>query len=113
MISQDVAVNNNYVTVELLNAHMARLEAIMERNLALTRADIADFKAEIKQDIARIDSRIEVQNAKIDGLIHWNYWIIAVLVVIFIMPHVTEGFKAFFKSLADVFVSVFAPKSRN
>ena len=139
MTSQDVpSSNNNYVTVELLNAHMARLEAIMERNLALTRADIADlksdmanFKAEIKQDIAsvraeikevdnrlqmqiaQVDSKIEVQNAKIDGLVHWNYWIIAVLVVIFIMPHVIEGFKAFCKSLTEGMISLFARKSKN
>lgn len=44
MTSQD---NHNYLTVEVFNAHMARMEALLERNLAITRADIADFKSEV------------------------------------------------------------------
>ena len=121
MASQDISVNannNNYVTVELLNAHMSRMEALMEKNMALIRADIADFRTELKQDIANVrvelkqeiavlDRKVEVNGAKIDALYHWNYWIISLLLVVFFLPHVVEGFKAFFRSLSGTLATVF------
>ena len=161
MSSQDInlSANNNYVTVDLFNAHMARLEALMEKNHALIRADIADLKTELKQDIVNVrtelkqdianvrtelkqdiadlrtelkqdianvrsemgdmktelkaeisalEHKVAVNGAKIDGLYHWNYWIIAVFAVILIVPRVSEGLNMFFKSLGEVLISLFS-----
>ena len=142
-----MASNDNYVTVEMFNAGIARLEAMNERNLALIqkenaefrlqlredmnnfkneiRSDIEDFKHEIHSDIenfknetrsefsqihaeiAQLDKRIEVQNARIDDLFHWNYWIISIFVVAFLAPSILEAIKAFSKTLAGSIMAVF------
>ena len=128
--------NDNYITVELFNAGIARLEAMNERNLALIpkenaefrmqiREDINNFKNEIRSDIdnfknetraefsqihseiAQLDKRIEVQNARIEDLFHWNYWIISIFVVAFIAPSILEAIKTFSKTLARSVAAIF------
>ena len=102
MTSQD---SNNYVTVDVFNAHMARMEALLERNLAITRADIAEFKSEIKADIKSMNTRI-------DDLVHWNYWMIAFIVAMFMIPSVIEGVKSFFGALTRGLVRMFERKEK-
>ena len=124
--------NDNYVTVEMFNNGMARLEAINEKNLALIqkenaefrlqlREDMNDFKNEIRSEflqihselsqvhseIAQLDKRIEVQNARIEDLFHWNYWILTFIVAIVIGPALVEAVKAFSKSLAGSIAAIF------
>ena len=128
--------NDNYVTVEMFNAGMARLEAMNEKNLALIQKENAEFRLQLREDmnvfmnevkndiknfkdevhsefsqihaeIAQLDKRIEVQNARVDDLFHWNYWIIALFVATFLAPSILEAVKAFSKSLAGSIAAIF------
>ena len=128
--------NDNYVTVEMFNAGMARLEAMNEKNLALIQKENAEFRLQLREDmnvfmnevkndiknfkdevhsefsqihaeIAQLDKRIEVQNARVDDLFHWNYWIIALFVATFLAPSILEAVKAFSKSLAGSISTIF------
>ena len=135
--------NQQYITVELFNARMERLEAIIERNLAITRADIAEFKVEInskiadvhselkteiasvrselkaeiadvrselKAEIADVRSEVRIHSTRIDNLVHWNYWFIALFVAFFMMPSVIEGFRSTIKAITNGFVALFKRK---
>lgn len=131
--------NQQYITVELFNARMEKLEAIIERNLAITRADIADFKSEfkaeiadvrseianvrselkteiasvrseLKAEIADVRSEVRIQSTRIDNLVHWNYWFIALFVAFFLMPTVIEGVRSVFKSITDSVTALFRRK---
>ena len=128
--------NDNYVTVEMFNAGMARLEAMNEKNLALIQKENAEFRLQLREDmnvfmnevkndiknfkdevhsefsqihaeIAQLDKRIEVQNARVDDLFHWNYWIIALFVATFLAPSILEAVKAFSKNLAVSISAIF------
>ena len=121
--------NHIYIREDVFNARMDKLEAIIERNLAITRADIADFKADIKADatairselkteianvqselkaeIAELRSDVRVQTSRIDNLVHWNYWIIALFVAFFMLPSVLEGVRAVFKSISEGISALF------
>ena len=115
--------NQNYITADVFNAHMARIEALLERNLALTRADMAELKSEIKADInnlrtelksetSELRSDIKSMNTRIEDLVHWNYWIIAFIVALFMLPSVIEGVKSFFGALTKGIISVFKRKEK-
>ena len=128
--------NDNYITIEMFNAGIARLEAMNEKNLALIQKENAEFRMQIREDmnnfkneirsdienfknetraefsqihseIAQLDKRIEVQNARIEDLFHWNYWIISIFVVAFLAPSIIEAIKAFSKSLANSVAAIF------
>ena len=125
--------NNIYVREDVFHARMDKLEAVIERNLAITRADIADFKAEInskiadvrtelkteianvhselKTEIADLRSDVRVQSSRIDNLVHWNSWIIAIFVAFFMMPSVIEGVRAVFAALSKGITSFFKRKN--
>ena len=114
--------NNIYVREDVFHARMDKLEAVIERNLAITRADIADFKAEInskiadvrtelKAEIADLRSDVRVQSSRIDNLVHWNSWIIAIFVAFFMMPSVIEGVRAVFAALSKGITSFFKRKN--
>ena len=67
--------DKQYVTIELHDAQLERLEALIERNLARqeaiaanTRADIADVRGDIKELNAKIDGVEKKIDARIDGL---------------------------------------------
>ena len=120
--------NGVYISDEVFTARMERLEAIIERNLAVTRADIAEFKAfveksnselkaeissvrtELKAEIAEVRSEVRVQTTRIDSLVHWNYWIIAVFVAFFMMPSVIEGVRGVFRAISTVILSIIKKK---
>ena len=115
--------NQNYITSDVFNAHMARIEALLERNLALTRADMAELKSEIKADInnlrtelksetSELRSDIKSMNTRIEDLVHWNYWMIAFIVALFMLPSVIEGVKSFFGALTKGIISVFKRKEK-
>ena len=111
--------NDNYITVEMFNAGIARLEAMNEKNLALIQKENAEFRMQLREDmnnfknetraefsqihseIAQLDKRIEVQNARIEDLFHWNYWIIALFVATFLAPSILEAIKSFSRTLAN------------
>ena len=132
--------NQQYITVELFNARMERLEAIIERNIAITRADIADFKSdikaeisdvrseianvrselkaeiasvhsELKAEIADVRSEVRIQSTRIDNLVHWNYWFIALFVAFFMMPSVIEGVRSTLKAISNGISALFKRKN--
>ena len=120
--------NQQYITVELFNARMERLEAIIERNIAVSRADIAELKAfveknnaelkaeiadvrsELKAEIADVRSEVRIQSTRIDNLVHWNYWFIALFAAFFLMPSVIEGVRSTFKAISDGLTALFKRK---
>ena len=136
--------NNIYIREDVFNARMEKLEAVIERNLAITRADIAEFKADIKADVAAVRSELKaeianvhselkdeiantrselkaeiadvrsevrVQSSRIDNLVHWNYWIIALFIAFFMMPSVIEGIRSVFSALTNGITSFFKRKN--
>ena len=131
--------NQQYITVELFNARMERLEAIIERNIAVSRADIAELKtfveknnaelkaeisgvrselkseiasvrSKLKAEIADVRSEVSIQSTRIDNLVHWNYWFIALFVAFFLMPSVIEGARSTFKALSNGISALFKRK---
>ena len=140
--------NDNYVTVEIFNAGISRLEALNEKNLALiqkenaefrlqlredvnnfkneVRSDINNFKNEIRSDIenfknetraefsqihaeiVQLDKKIEVPNARVDDLFHWDYWILSIILVFVAMPHIINGVKSLFEVLTDGIAGIMA-----
>ena len=111
--------NDNFVTIEMFNARMDRLEAIVEKNVALTQKenaefrmqvqkDIATFKNEIRTDLSKIHSEIgvlqrDVEGLKHDvvGLYHWDYWLLSIILIVFVMPQFIVGIQSLFKAIAD------------
>ena len=63
---------------------------------------------------------MKVESARIDSLVHWNYWIIALFAAYFMLPTVLEGVKAFLKAITngifrvitDGVVSLFSQKNK-
>ena len=113
----------NYTTTDVFSAHMAKIEALLERNLALTRADMAELKSELKADInnlraeiksenSELRSEIKSMNTRIEDLVHWNYWMIAFIVALFMLPSVIEGIKSFFGALTKGIISFFKRKEK-
>ena len=67
--------DKQYVTIELHDAQLERLEALIERNLARQeaiaanmRAEIAELKGDIKEGIAELKGDIKELHARIDGV---------------------------------------------
>lgn len=57
-----------YVTLELHDAQLERLEALIERNLARQEAIASELRGDIKVLSMKVDSIDKTLNAKIDGL---------------------------------------------
>lgn len=116
--------NDSFVTIEIFNARMDRQEAIIEKYIALMQKENADFRMKlmdnlsnefknIHAEIGQLDKKIDVQTARIDSLFHWNYWIIAFIVALFMTPSVIEGIKSFSKALTEGFMNIFRRKIKN
>ena len=56
--------NDNYVTVEIFNAGIARLEAMNEKNMAIIDGKLTEIRSEIQVTNSRIDST----NTRIDNI---------------------------------------------
>jgi len=58
--------NDNYVTVEMFNAGMARLEAMNEKNLALIQKENAEFRLQLREDMNNFKNEIrsDIENFK-------------------------------------------------
>lgn len=129
--------NDNFITVEIFNARMDKLEAIVEKNLALTqkenaelkmqvqkdmntfkneiRTDINNFKKEVREDLSKLDTKIDkvhgevivlqqdVEGLKHDvtGLYHWDYWLLSIILIVFVMPQFIVGIQSFFKAITE------------
>ena len=93
----------------LLREHFARVD----KQFADMRADNAEFKTTI---INEMNKRFEAVNSRFDGLQaqiyviqnditglkhdvanlqHWNYWILAVILAVFVLPNFAAGIKTF------------------
>lgn len=67
--------DKQYVTIELHDAQLERLKALIERNLARQeaiyanlRTDIAELKGELKADIAEVRGDIKELHAEVKGV---------------------------------------------
>ncbi len=109
--------NDNYVTVEIFNARMDRLEAINEKNLALIQKENAEFREQIKEDMRNGFDKINAQiivlqgdteglKHDVTGLYHWDYWLLSIILVLFAMPQIIAGVKSLFSAITDGIVSI-------
>ena len=102
--------------IELLfREHFARID----KQFAEMKADNAEFKITI---INEMNKRFEGVNSRFDGLQtqinamqnditglkhdvanlqHWNYWILAIILAVFVLPHFASGVKTFFAVIRD------------
>ena len=132
--------NNDNVNLSelklLLENHFARTDkqlSDMQKDNAEFRTqmtkDFADFKESmlkefsnfkddirvelqgIHSEIADVRSEVRVQSSRIDSLVHWNYWIIALFIAFFMMPSVIEGIRAVFSALTQGIASFFKRKN--
>ena len=79
--------------------------------------EFSDFKEDmrvelqgIRSEIVEVSSEVRVQAARIDSLVHWNYWIIAVLAVILVMPSLMEGVKEIIRGITKGISSLMKKK---
>ena len=79
MTSQDIE-------IKMLNSHIEKLE----RDLAFTRAEIAELKSlvqknnsEIKAEVAKVGFKFDAQKEIIKTFFHINFWVIGVIVILF------------------------------
>ena len=79
--------------------------------LQAIHSEIADTRSELKAEIADLRSDVRVQTSRIDSLVHWNYWIIALFIAFFMMPSVIEGVRAVFSALTQGIASFFKRKN--
>ena len=122
--------SSDYVTNEVLNLHMARMESLMREHFARTESENAKFREQMREDFrnfrdqvksdmdifkkevnTRFDSmqaQISVMQNDITGLkhdvnnlIHWDYWILAIIVAAFAMPHIIDSIKSLFGAVRD------------
>ena len=114
MISNDEIVTINTLTL-ILDKHFAETK----EQLALTRQenaefrvqiqnDLNNFKDEIRTDLSKIHSEIgvlqrDVEGLKHDviGLYHWDYWLLSIILIVFVMPQFITGVQSLFKAIAD------------
>ena len=74
-------------------------------------SEITNTRSELKAEIADLRSDVRVQSSRIDNLVHWNYWIIALFVAFFMMPSVIEGVRSVFAALSKGIASFFKRKN--
>ncbi len=110
--------NDVYVTKEYFDLRMDMQEAIFDRKLSDTRAElkdeiasvrtelkdeIASVRTELKSEIAEVRSDMKELRAEINGLVHWNYWVLAfVSIIIVVAPSLKNLVDAFAELLKDL-----------
>lgn len=120
----------------LLERHFAQNNA----QISAMRAENAEFREKLKDDINafknEINARFDGINARFDilqsqislmqnditglkhdvnNLFHWDYWILAIIVATFAMPHIIESIKSLFGAVRDGvagILSLFKSKSQ-
>ena len=106
----------------LLREHFARID----KQFAEMKADNAEFKIAIVNEMNKrfdeMNKRFEGVNSRFDSLQtqintmqnditglkhdvanlqHWNYWILAIILAVFVLPHFASGVKTFFAAIRD------------
>ena len=125
--------NDMYITKEYFDLRMDLQEAVFDRKLSDVkselkeelsgvRKEISDVRTELKTEIAGVltemaelrtevrgemaDMRAEMRvlSARVDNLVHWNYWVLALIGIIFVVVPIvkpfTEALGEFIKSWA-------------
>lgn len=120
MASEDIPVLtlilNELSDMRRENADFRReMKQDMQDFRAEMKQDMQEFKAEIKQELAEVKTdmkTIQVQMAGIQdrliglehdtaGLVHWNYWILTLLVALIAAPQILTGIRALFGAVAE------------
>ena len=83
------------------------------------RQDIKEFKSEVKQEIDNLRSEVrhDIRELKaevvelqkdvtglkhdVQGIYHWDYWLLSIILVIFAMPQIVAGVKSLFGAIVD------------
>ena len=92
----------------LLREHFARID----KQFAEMKADNAEFKRTITDEMNKrfdgLQTQINAMQNDITGLKHdvanlqhWNYWILAIILAVFVLPHFASGVKTFFAAIRD------------
>ena len=110
----------------LLREHFARTE----KQLSDMRADNAEFRVQMMKEQREFEARQETRFAAfearadakfeklteaivelqrdvtglkhdVQGLYHWDYWLLSIILVIFAMPQIVAGVKSLFGAIID------------
>ena len=121
MISNDEVVTINTLTL-ILDKHFAETKeqlALMREDNAKfreqIRQDFDTFKKEVREDLSKLETKIDkvhgevivlqrdVEGLKHDvvGLYHWDYWLLSIILIVFVMPQFIVGIQSLFKAIAD------------
>lgn len=72
------------------------------------RQEIKDFKAETSARFdgltaAVVELQRDVEGVKHDvqGLYHWDYWLLSIILVVFAMPQIVAGLRALFGAVTE------------
>ena len=72
------------------------------------RQEISEFRAEVRRDTKELRADVvELQKDAVglkhdvEGLYHWNYWLLSVILVVFAMPQIVAGIKSLFTTVAE------------
>ena len=79
------------------------------------KGDINDFKKEVNTRFDGVNVRFDSLQAQmsvmqnditglkhdVNNLFHWDYWILAIIVAAFAMPHIIESIKSLFGAVRD------------
>ena len=79
------------------------------------RQDFDTFKKEVREDLSRLDMKLDkvygevivlqrdVEGLKHDvaGLYHWDYWLLSIILIVFVMPQFIVGIQSFFKAITE------------
>ena len=121
MTSNDEALTVNTLTL-ILDKHFAQTDkqlALMREDNAKfreqIRQDFDTFKKEVREDLSRLDMKLDkvygevivlqrdVEGLKHDvaGLYHWDYWLLSIILIVFVMPQFIVGIQSFFKAITE------------
>ena len=127
MVSEDNAIRAELREIITVNreqiAELKALSARMQKENAEFRAQMMKDNAEFRAEMVRLHNDFaEKTNAKIDGLTaavvelqrdveglkhdvqglyHWDYWLLSIILVVFAMPQIVAGIKSLFGALAE------------
>ena len=103
---------------------LAEMKADMTAGIAEMKADNAEFKISVLNEMNKrfdgvqnqingLQAQINVLQNDVTGLKHdvsnlqhWNYWILAVILVVFVLPQFASGVKAFLGAVRDGVVGI-------
>ena len=111
--------NDETITINTLTLILDRHFAETKEQLALMRQENAEFRVQIQNDLNTFKNEMRSEFDKIHteigalqrdneglkhdvtGLYHWDYWLLSIILIVFVMPQFIMGIQSFFKALTE------------